>query len=58
MTEAISAPGTTFFTDSGAVWVLVDLTEDKIEKIWWSERPQDLRSPAYSPRPASVLSDW
>ena len=49
--------GTTFFTDSGTVWVLVNLTEDKIEKIWWSERPQDLRSSAYSLRPQEVPTD-
>lgn len=49
--------GTTFFTDSGTVWVLVDLTEDKIAKIWWSERPQDLRSSAYSLRPQEAPTD-
>jgi len=43
--------GATFFTDSGAVWVLVDLTEDKIAKIWWSERPQDMQSALYAPKP-------
>ena len=49
--------GATFFTDSGAVWVLVDLTEDKIAKIWWSERPQNMQSALYNPKPEQAPED-
>ena len=33
--------GATFSLDSGTVWVLVDLTEEKVAKLWWSDRQQD-----------------
>ncbi len=49
--------GTTFFTDSGAVWVLVDLTEDRVTKIWWTDRPQFLNSSLYSLRPHESPTD-
>ncbi len=49
--------GATFYTDSGAIWVLVDLTEDKIAKIWWSDRPQDMKSALYNPKPEVAPED-
>lgn len=27
-----------FFVDSGTVWVMVNINEEKIEKIWWTDR--------------------
>jgi hypothetical protein len=49
--------GATFFVDSGVVWVAVDLTDDAIEKIWWSERPTDLKSAQYNPVPEAAPED-
>lgn len=46
--------GATFMTDSGAVWVLVDLIEERIEKMWWEDKPFDLRSNQDKPKPEAV----
>ena len=49
--------GATFMTDSGAVWVLVDLHEERIEKLWWEEKPYDLRSNQIDPKPEVAPED-
>ncbi len=49
--------GATFMTDSGAVWVIVDLHEERVEKLWWEEKPYDLRSNQIDPRPEVAPED-
>lgn len=49
--------GATFVTDSGAVWVIVDLHEERIEKLWWEERPYDMRSNQIDPKPEVAPED-
>lgn len=49
--------GATFMTDSGAVWVLVDLHEERIERLWWEEKPYDMRSNQINPRPEVAPED-
>ncbi|MCB0256593.1 MAG: hypothetical protein H6649_00825 [Caldilineae bacterium] len=49
--------GATFYSDSGALWVLVDLVDEKIEKIWWSDRPVDMSSALYNPKPEREPED-
>ena len=49
--------GATFYSDSGALWVLVDLIDDDIEKIWWSDRPQEMSSALYNPVPEREPED-
>jgi len=49
--------GATFYSDSGALWVLVDLVDEKIEKIWWADRPVNMSSPLYNPVPEREPED-
>lgn len=49
--------GATFYSDSGALWVLVDLVDEGIEKIWWSDRPQDMTSALFNPKPERAPED-
>jgi hypothetical protein len=49
--------GATFMTDSGAVWVLVDLHEERIETLWWEEKPYDMRSNQIDPKPEVAPED-
>ncbi len=56
-TGARLCAGATFFVDSGAVWVLVDLHDEKIEKIWWDDIPYDANSPQDNPIAERVPED-
>jgi hypothetical protein len=49
--------GATFMTDSGAVWVLVDLHEERVERLWWEDKPYDLVSNQIDPKPERVPED-
>lgn len=49
--------GATFMTDSGAVWVIVDLHEERIERLWWEEKPYDMRSNQIDPKPEVAPED-
>ncbi len=49
--------GATFVTDSGAVWVIVDLHEERVEKLWWEEKPYDIRSNQIDPKPEAPPED-
>ena len=49
--------GATFMTDSGAVWVIVDMHEERIEKLWWEEKPYDLISNQIDPKPEVAPED-
>ncbi len=49
--------GATFMTDSGAVWVLADLHQERIEKLWWEDKPFDLRSNQLNPAPEIAPED-
>lgn len=49
--------GATFYSDSGALWVLVDLVDEQIEKIWWADRPQELNSSLFNSLPKREPED-
>ncbi len=49
--------GATFMTDSGAVWVLVDLHEERVARLWWEEKPYDLISNQIDPKPEVAPED-
>jgi hypothetical protein len=49
--------GATFVTDSGAVWVIVDLHEERLERLWWEEKPYDVRSNQINPVPEEAPED-
>ena len=51
--------GATFTTDSGSVWVLVDLHEERIEKLWWEDKQVDFEqhSNQNNPKPEIAPQD-
>jgi hypothetical protein len=49
--------GVPFFVDSGAVWVLVDLHDETIEKIWWAAKPYNVNSPQDNPIAERIPED-
>lgn len=49
--------GATFMTDSGAVWVLVDLHEERVERLWWEDKPYDMVSNQIDPKPERAPED-
>ncbi len=49
--------GAVFMTDSGAVWVLVDLHDERIERLWWADKPYEMRSNQVDPKPEMTPQD-